>query len=135
MSNETILRKCNQCGDEKPLSEYHNQRGASFGKSQKCKVCACALTATYRDTYYNRVYANKYKVSEETIAELLAKGKCDICGSPSLTKPRHAIDHCHTTGKVRGLLCWPCNKGLGNFKDNPELIQKAIKYLEQHATN
>ena len=42
-----------------------------------------------------------------------------------------AIDHCHESGIVRGLLCMPCNTGLGNFKDNVQTLLNAIKYLER----
>ena len=58
-------------------------------------------------------------------------GVCAICGCPCATGRRLAVDHCHTTGKVRGLLCGNCNKGLGSFKDDPRLIRKAIDYLEK----
>lgn len=57
-------------------------------------------------------------------------GACAIC----LTKPkkkRLAVDHCHKTGQVRGLLCGQCNFALGAFQDNRETIQSAIAYLER----
>jgi Recombination endonuclease VII len=50
--------------------------------------------------------------------------QCWICGSPNLT-----IDHCHGSGRVRGLLCGTCNDGLGKFKDDPALLIKAGEYL------
>lgn len=56
------------------------------------------------------------------------KGVCKICGGLE-TKRRLSVDHCHETGKVRGLLCQQCNIALGLFKDNPKLLKKAIKYL------
>lgn len=58
-------------------------------------------------------------------------GKCAICGtsSPSGKYNRFYIDHCHRTGKVRGLLCNTCNFALGAFKDSVENLQNAIKYL------
>jgi hypothetical protein len=40
------------------------------------------------------------------------------------------IDHCHDSGKVRGILCWPCNTGIGKLQDNPELLRLAAKYIE-----
>ncbi len=64
--------------------------------------------------------------------ELLRKQKngCAICGEAE-TKRRMSVDHCHRTGKVRGLLCQRCNTSLGGFKDNPALLKKAIKYLNK----
>lgn len=55
---------------------------------------------------------------------------CAICKQPNTNKKRLAVDHCHTTGKVRGLLCTPCNLALGSMRDNPVLLRKAADYLE-----
>jgi predicted methyltransferase len=56
--------------------------------------------------------------------------KCKICGKPEdLQTKKMAVDHCHETGKVRGLLCDPCNRGLGLFYDNPETLLKAANYI------
>jgi hypothetical protein len=61
------------------------------------------------------------------------QGKCLICEKhASETKRGLAVDHCHKTGKVRGLLCHTCNKGLGLFRDNAEIISSAIDYLNKH---
>jgi hypothetical protein len=46
-------------------------------------------------------------------------------------KLRLNVDHCHVTGKVRGILCNSCNNGLGRFRDNPDLLLKAADYLQQ----
>lgn len=57
-------------------------------------------------------------------------GKCKICQKhQSEFKEKLAIDHCHTKGTVRGLLCKKCNLGIGLFEDNPIFLQSAIKYL------
>lgn len=55
-------------------------------------------------------------------------GLCAICGNPPSGKIL-VIDHDHSTGKLRKLLCYKCNNGLGAFSDNPQLLQKAISYL------
>ena len=58
-------------------------------------------------------------------------GCCAICGEHQDSfKIRLAVDHCHNTGKVRGLLCLSCNAGIGNLKDSPTLLKKALNYLE-----
>ena len=71
--------------------------------------------------------------------ELLEKqnNKCAICKLPEIMiNPRTkelknlAVDHCHKTGKVRGLLCVRCNHGIGNFKDNEIFLEEALKYLK-----
>jgi ribosomal protein S14 len=61
-------------------------------------------------------------------------GLCAICGKPETTKRKGvtfqlAIDHCHDTGRVRGLICRRCNSGLGYFYDDPMLLQRALGYL------
>ncbi len=60
-------------------------------------------------------------------------GECRIC-NVKLNKNRYVgdmavVDHCHTTGKIRGLLCNSCNRGLGYFRDNPKFLSNAISYL------
>jgi hypothetical protein len=66
---------------------------------------------------YNKVFKYQGKV-------------CAICRRPVLAgKSRLAIDHCHTTGLVRGLLCWPCNKAIAVFKDDLNRLKEAVKYL------
>lgn len=57
-------------------------------------------------------------------------GACAICGGPPLGKGVYHLDHDHETGNVRGLLCHACNTSLGGFRDDPELLRKAIAYLE-----
>ena len=57
-------------------------------------------------------------------------GRCLICQTlDSTPHGRFCVDHCHKTGKIRGLLCVRCNSGLGHFKDSPDLLLTAAKYL------
>lgn len=83
------------------------------------------------DYQYSRRLALVYDLTPEKYTEQLAwqKGVCAICKSPP-GKRRLAVDHDTVTKKNRGLLCVRCNVGLGYFKDNPEFLQTAIKYLD-----
>ena len=92
----------------------------------------------YYDDYYqknkdrsrNSSLVRAYNLTLEQYDAMFAEqeGKCYLCG---LAK-RLAVDHNHTTGKVRRLLCSECNTGLGKFNDDPALLQKALDYLEIH---
>jgi hypothetical protein len=77
----------------------------------------------------NREY---YRANQAQLkAKLLAKqgSVCAICGG-NRGKNALDLDHNHTTGKIRGLLCRPCNLGLGHFADTPEWLRKAADYIE-----
>jgi hypothetical protein len=79
----------------------------------------------------------KYGLNHDKFSDLFAeqKGKCGICRTSDVGRKGSStlhIDHCHTTGKVRGLLCNGCNNGLGRFKDDPILLRRAIAYLKKH---
>lgn len=58
---------------------------------------------------------------------------CAICqSSEQIEGQRFAVDHCHNSGKFRGLLCNPCNRALGLFKDDPEILKRAFEYLSNN---
>jgi Recombination endonuclease VII. len=76
--------------------------------------------------------AKKFGITEDQLASLEAahRGECAICGNGCKSGRRLAIDHDHETKKVRGLLCGNCNRGIGMFLDNPELMRRAAGYVE-----
>jgi hypothetical protein len=93
-----------------------------------------------KEGYKSNNMKSKYGISLEMYNEMLEQqsGVCKICGKEESANTRGskekrglAIDHCHTTGMVRGLLCTNCNTALGGFKDDPNLLKKAIEYLEE----
>lgn len=95
-------------------------------------------TEKYRKALRNRWYRNRYGISLLVYDTLLEKQNnvCAICFQPErgkntkgVIKPL-AVDHCHQTGKVRGLLCSHCNSILGQAKDNIETLASAIQYLK-----
>jgi len=77
----------------------------------------------------------KYDLTLEEFNILLESqnGGCAICGYSDRSVPKYfpIVDHCHITGKVRGLLCANCNHALGKFKDNPATLRRAAEYLEE----
>jgi hypothetical protein len=81
-----------------------------------------------RNIKYKRAYGitvNQYEEFNHAFG-----GVCHICGNKCASGRRLAVDHSHQSGLIRGLLCINCNKGIGNFKDNKDLLQKAIDYLK-----
>lgn len=74
----------------------------------------------------------KYNLTPEQLEEMTKdqNGKCLICTRIS----KLHVDHCHKSNKVRGLLCFTCNVGLGNFKDSPIFLKSAMLYLKKHAS-
>lgn len=72
----------------------------------------------------------RYGITPEEFDALAARtrGKCPIC----LKKKRLAVDHCHKTGRVRGLICSECNRSIGMLGDQVEPLRRALKYLEEH---
>lgn len=91
-----------------------------------CLTCDRAVSArTTRQRWVRR-----YGLTVPEFEELMASqhGLCAIC-EVFLSEPQ--IDHCHATGRVRGLLCRPCNLALGNFSDDIGRLQRAVAYLQE----
>ena len=87
-----------------------------------------------RKVYHRKRQLAEYGLTLKDYERMLKSqdGKCAICGTTDTGKKDYfRIDHCHKTGKVRGLLCHSCNVSLGLFKDSRELLQKAYNYLTQ----
>ncbi|MGV9806026.1 endonuclease domain-containing protein [Micromonospora chersina] len=124
-------RRCPTCGETKGLDDFPRNRSGRGGYGRYCKPChnekgketSLRLYGGSREYHLRR----RYGVGQKEFDELLAEqgGVCAICGSPD---PQH-LDHDHRTGWVRGILCFNCNGGLGQFKDSPESLARAITYL------
>jgi hypothetical protein len=83
----------------------------------------------------NNDYLRKYNISLEQYDEMLKaqQGVCAICATSCDTGMNLAVDHCHDTNKIRGLLCKNCNTAIGLFKEDVENMNKAINYIKFHA--
>lgn len=138
------MKTCKRCSMDKLLSDFHLSPSSIDGLQHVCKDChkEATLTKKNKNNPPSREQINKeqenYRVLREygiSLAdyEEMEKSqdfKCAICGRPR-SNIRLNIDHCHSTGKVRGLLCPFCNQGLGYFKDNIDSLLKAAEYLKK----
>lgn len=147
------MRVCKKCGVEKPLEEFYVSRGSKEGRMWKCKVCFNAQNKEYRNDpevqkrrnlATSRWYKEpqnarrarlrkKYGMSLEGYTTLLDSqgGVCAICGKKQegLRYTTLAVDHDHTTGEVRGLLCSNCNRAIGLLGDSFLTVWRAAYYL------
>ena len=89
---------------------------------------------THPDKVLNKRYKERYGITLDEYHQMLKdqNHKCYLCGVDEVDSRdgKLCVDHCHTTGKLRKLLCHSCNCGLGHFQDNPDVLEKAIKYLK-----
>lgn len=129
-------KHCLDCAQVKPLDEFCNNRRNGDGKAAYCKDCHNARSRETRDRLYGggRHYhlMRRYGVGDADVAAMIEAqgGLCAICEGP-LERPH--VDHDHKTGKVRGILCFNCNAGLGKFQDKVEVMALAVEYLRRHA--
>lgn len=128
---------CNICNVEKDIKYFEWQKNRPTSR-KTCKLCrsrninhsdkSIANKKEYKKKYRESGRArtvwerHKYGISKEEIAY----SKCLLCGQ---TNNLH-IDHCHSTKRFRGLLCGNCNTGIGMFKENIEVMAKAIEYIK-----
>lgn len=131
-------RICCACELEKPISEFNKNSKGKYGVHSRCKIC----TRKQGKEIYKRLGKNNYLQSTYNISELdlhalhtNQHGRCAICNTSidlsERLKRSACVDHDHVTGKVRGLLCNHCNRGLGMFQDNVDVLQNAITYLQE----
>jgi len=126
---------CSRCGHEKDIEEFWIARGRTDGRQGWCKDCS--VTALRESSL-----KAKYGITRDQYDAMLQEqdNSCAICGSSPDSQPTYGktgkrfelhVDHCHDTGRVRGLLCNSCNSGLGRFKDDPVRLFNAIEYLNK----
>jgi hypothetical protein len=122
---------------EKPMSDFLERKSRPNSYYAYCKQCQKRHAKEYHKRKgYEQSLIKKYGISLEDYNKMydLQDGVCGICGLEQSVdfSDRLFVDHCHTTGVVRGLLCHHCNTALGHFKDDPRLLNKASAYLMKH---
>lgn len=144
---------CSVCNELKPLEDFYKEARVKDGRMRRCKLCHCAATAKYRtqnpevyrkaslkhwhnlkDSKKHGKWLKRYGLTKEEYETLFdkQKGLCFICKKECSSGQNLSVDHCHKTGKVRGLLCKKCNTALGMLEDNIEYFQTAILYLKSY---
>jgi hypothetical protein len=126
------MKRCPDCGETKALDEFPRNKNSKDGRHTYCKPCH---NARGKETY-ERLYGGtrhyhlrrRYGIGADEFDELVRQqgGVCAICGREN---PEH-VDHDHDTGEVRGILCFNCNGGLGQFRDSIDALRAAASYLE-----
>lgn len=140
--NPNFTGYCRSCYNDYKKSKNRE----NIPKTKCCKICNIEQDINQFDLHrtglpinncYRCLKLKKYGITNKEYIEMSEKQNhcCAICNKPETTEnikgiiSSLAVDHCHTTGKVRGLLCGNCNKGIGLFKDDISNLQKAIEYL------
>ena len=131
------LKICKQCSESKSLSDFQKDVSKKDGVRPECKSC----TSVNRKKNYNFEVRRKHELNRKyengynnyTILFEKQHGNCAICQSPENGRYKSlSVDHCHKTGKIRGLLCNNCNRAIGLLQDSPEIVESALEYLEKH---
>jgi hypothetical protein len=123
-----LLKTCTKCKEEKPQTvehfPLHNKTKSGF--DSWCRKCR----ASYRNGIRRGLY--REMISDELLKDIISTIKeCVICGS----EENLVVDHCHKTNTIRGMLCNHCNRGLGHFRDDPQLLEFAKIYLLSNSTD
>lgn len=138
----TLSKRCIDCTQIKSSDQFNVSKKAADGLQSRCRDCSKAKWSKWYyanrrasvDRSVRHFRKSKYGITQHAYDALRsAQGdRCAICRKDFHELPKApAVDHCHNTGRVRGLLCSNCNTGLGLFKDNEEMLAKAVAYLRR----
>lgn len=152
MASDATEKVCPRCGNVKPLNQFGTRpSGKPKGYCEQCEARYQADHAAtddgrdmrrqarskWNDDNHGYFLNYRYGITADDYAAMVERqgGRCAICGSdsPGGIAKVWCVDHCHDSNKVRGLLCGPCNRGLGQFKDDVERLRSAIAYLTKNA--
>jgi len=158
MYAELVQKRCTKCGEVKEIKEFYFVKKLNTYKS-RCRTCTNKDHADYMKTEKGRVSRDKankkknwttptqkeykshwsrlkkYGITEQEFRDLLEKQdyKCAICNITDVESGKClCVDHCHSTGKVRELLCNHCNSAVGMIKESAENATKLVEYLIKH---
>lgn len=135
------MRVCRTCLKEKPIDSFSVDKRWKGTYKLDCKSCTNEKKRLKYDPHLRRIEGlkNLYGISYEDLCTMYTQqnGCCSICSTPisleagRTKKGKAHVDHCHATGKVRGLLCTKCNTLLGMAEDSIDILKAAILYLDR----
>ena len=125
---------CTTCKLPKHPHDFNNCSKTSGGKRARCRSCESDIRQTPEilNQRYDRDLQKKYGITigDYNAMFLSQEGSCKICKAHQTgLKKKLVVDHCHSTGKVRGLLCDKCNRGIGFLGDTTDMVYQAYIYL------
>ena len=147
---------CTKCGEIKDESQFRPRPKLMRGYNSWCRECELNANrkryvpkekkekkpideTKVKFSAKKRMLKHRHSIDYDTYLKMYEdqKGKCKICGVDKELGGVSGlfVDHCHSTNKIRGLLCTNCNSGLGKFMDNIELLNNAINYIKQNNDN
>lgn len=147
MDSLPVQKQCSKCLEFKQLDQFYQHPKALYKRQSQCKSCRVLIQREYRELnpdinkkidrkkylrskvqLKNERYLRNYGITLKDFNDLLEKqnNECLICQEKN---KRFHLDHCHKTGKIRGILCAQCNTGIGLFKENVEYLTNAIRYI------
>ena len=132
---QLLMRRktCCRCRKSLSIAMFYRDRTHKDGLKSACKVCQPPVKFT---SSQHRIHSwtKRYGITQKEYNTMLnnQQGKCAICKRDASEFNRKlSIDHDHTTGNIRGLLCMQCNLILGNARDNIDVLKNSILYLEK----
>lgn len=158
MRTNERMKTCKKCGETKALAEFHRAPQNKDGRSGGCKSCDNVLKRAWKTANLERhtengrrwreanpelarelkrrsVLQSKYGITPAEYREMLASqnGGCACCGTsdPGARRSNFCVDHCHETGRIRGLLCSPCNTAIGILGDTVASIDRVAAYMHR----
>jgi len=131
------MKRCPKCRKHKQWADFYTNRRNRDGLSRECKEC-CKKAANARSQANGKDYRHSGYLRRQyglRIADVMRiirdqNGVCAICGRSNYHGRRLDVDHDAETGRVRGMLCGKCNRGMGNFDHDPDRLRAAAQYLE-----
>jgi hypothetical protein len=122
-------KKCSSCHKVKEQTAFSHNMRAPSGLNPRCRACV-------RETQL----LAKFQLTQQAFNQMLISQKhvCAICGKAETARRNGrklslSVDHCHASGKIRGLLCSRCNKILGQAEESIKVLEAMISYLKEHA--